>query len=937
MTKPRIPAPISRRVLVCSLLLFLLAVDWPSPTASPQPATAQQTQTICGLYFHNPSDILTPWLRACDGQGQFGVSRSNPNLPGPGESYVRFYDAVVDPRGTANGERGTIIAWSRFEVLGRGTCSDKCGTSPPTPPPPRPATSTSVPPPPPLIPNVSVTNISWVSPPGAYQLATLVVRGRATALPGASGNFRVRVLVDAGFLSRPLSFWYNTADPYFAKYVSPTKIVNGDFEVRVSGLRLPRIVGGRIAVWIIHNDNFDAQGALTSSLDVSTSSAGGQACFDALQAIVMSAIGLLPDTVANEVLTKPLKETIGDVDVATAFTRVNLDATEGIVNCRGDQQCQNEQLDRWRTELALQIADKIASGGGSFYLGKIAVSLKELILASPSIVNCGVWITYGMKSLAKQFNQSGWFSNLLVTGSPVYPFAAIHAEGKERLVGFLPNGQQVVEISDAQVFSVGETRFVVYPGQNSGIGIISGYAQGTMTVNAVFARSAAGGTGNGAAILFSNAPVSKGMEARLDSSDPQANLNIDTNGDGRVDQTRAPDARESITSSGASYNFPQTGFTISGRFWDVWQSGRSFDDSLYINGFPITSLRPEVSTTDGKTYQTQWFERAKFEQHPENQAPNDVLLGLLGVAAAKGRQNEAPFRPVPRPAFGMAALETNFNMAGAYQNSLQWFPETQHTLGDNSEGGRAIAHFWTQLGGIPQFGFPISQPFAERSKDDGKSYLVQYFERQRFEYHPENKGTRYEVLLGRLGAEQSSARQPTPIPQPTPAPAGRVHGPVSGEMPMTNPGPALGSIPGSQTNFSVKDFEVLVRLHNFCDGGDRRISDWHYRIYFRHQYILEITSEGKWLEFGPWSPQTPSYVAGGDLPNMNLSASGSNAIRLRVVGNAGEFFMNDRLVANLDISRNAIENPVSISAFGSCRGAFGGVVRFQDFTVRELP
>jgi len=31
---------------------------------------------------------------------------------------------------------------------------------------------------------------------------------------------------------------------------------------------------------------------------------------------------------------------------------------------------------------------------------------------------------------------------------------------------------------------------------------------------------------------------------------------------------------------------------------------------------------------------------------------------------------------------------------------------------------------------------------------------VQYFERQRFEYHPEYGGTRYEVLLGRLGAEQ---------------------------------------------------------------------------------------------------------------------------------------------------------------------------------------
>jgi hypothetical protein len=42
----------------------------------------------------------------------------------------------------------------------------------------------------------------------------------------------------------------------------------------------------------------------------------------------------------------------------------------------------------------------------------------------------------------------------------------------------------------------------------------------------------------------------------------------------------------------------------------------------------------------------------------------------------------------------------------------------------------------------------------ETSKDDGKQYRVQDFERRRLEYHPENRGTPFEVLLGRLGAEQ---------------------------------------------------------------------------------------------------------------------------------------------------------------------------------------
>jgi hypothetical protein len=153
-------------------------------------------------------------------------------------------------------------------------------------------------------------------------------------------------------------------------------------------------------------------------------------------------------------------------------------------------------------------------------------------------------------------------------------------------------------------------------------------------------------------------------------------------------------------------------------------------------------VRDEVSPSDGRTYKTQWFERARFEAHPENQAPNDVLLGLLGVAAAQGNQNRAPFKPVANPGVSKEGRQ-------------QWFSQTGHTLGDyNTEGGRAIITFWSQRGDVKQFGLPISEPFMETNKGDGTSHLVQYFERQRFEFHPEYRGTRFEVLLGRLGAEQ---------------------------------------------------------------------------------------------------------------------------------------------------------------------------------------
>ena len=48
----------------------------------------------------------------------------------------------------------------------------------------------------------------------------------------------------------------------------------------------------------------------------------------------------------------------------------------------------------------------------------------------------------------------------------------------------------------------------------------------------------------------------------------------------------------------------------------------------------------------------------------------------------------------------------------------------------------------------------------ETRKDDGKQYLVQYFERRRLDYHSENRGTSFEVLLGRLGAEQVKPAAP---------------------------------------------------------------------------------------------------------------------------------------------------------------------------------
>ena len=73
--------------------------------------------------------------------------------------------------------------------------------------------------------------------------------------------------------------------------------------------------------------------------------------------------------------------------------------------------------------------------------------------------------------------------------------------------------------------------------------------------------------------------------------------------------------------------FPETKQTVCGRFLTYWQE----HGGLAQQGFPISAEIQEKSDLNGQTYTVQYFERAVFEKHPENQPPYDVLLAQLGT------------------------------------------------------------------------------------------------------------------------------------------------------------------------------------------------------------------------------------------------------------------------------------------------------------------
>jgi hypothetical protein len=170
--------------------------------------------------------------------------------------------------------------------------------------------------------------------------------------------------------------------------------------------------------------------------------------------------------------------------------------------------------------------------------------------------------------------------------------------------------------------------------------------------------------------------------------------------------------------------FSQTGHTLRGPFLRYWQQY----GGLAQFGYPLTEEFFEPSGPDNAPLQVQYFERNRFELHPENAgSPYEVLLGTLG------RDFRSQDPPAPQQADAL------------------YFPETGHNLSGT------FRQYWETHGGLFVHGYPITEPAMERSTN-GEDYLVQWFERSRFELHPENAGSEYEVLLGLLGRQLSEKK-----------------------------------------------------------------------------------------------------------------------------------------------------------------------------------
>ena len=168
-----------------------------------------------------------------------------------------------------------------------------------------------------------------------------------------------------------------------------------------------------------------------------------------------------------------------------------------------------------------------------------------------------------------------------------------------------------------------------------------------------------------------------------------------------------------VTQIGNPGHFPETGHTIEGEFLAFYQQ---VSNPELIYGYPITE---RMDSEDGLV--VQYFQRARFELHPEALIGQQVQLTPLGE---RMHQPFTPFSLTKNPAI-CRTFETGFDVCYTF------------------------LEFFDQHGGAAQFGSPISEV------EEREGRLVQYFQNVRLEWHPDGVGVdlSQEVQLTFLGRQ----------------------------------------------------------------------------------------------------------------------------------------------------------------------------------------
>ncbi len=188
-------------------------------------------------------------------------------------------------------------------------------------------------------------------------------------------------------------------------------------------------------------------------------------------------------------------------------------------------------------------------------------------------------------------------------------------------------------------------------------------------------------------------------------------------------------------------------------------------------------------------------------------------------------------------------------------------------------------------------------------------------------------------LLPALRGGRTFGATPTPRPRPTPTPRGGLlrnfFGPADGTIYHDND----GYIEAYEANVHVSDFRASATFVNPSSAG------WDYGFLFRWAgqnrfHVVALTSRGRWVHDLRDGSANSIDLDSGWTNTLRTQAGASNELFLAVIGSVGWLYVNDEIVATLNLEDGASSGDIAVMT-GYHRGAEtpGSETRFRGFSV----
>jgi 4-amino-4-deoxy-L-arabinose transferase-like glycosyltransferase len=208
---------------------------------------------------------------------------------------------------------------------------------------------------------------------------------------------------------------------------------------------------------------------------------------------------------------------------------------------------------------------------------------------------------------------------------------------------------------------------------------------------------------------------------------------------------------------------------------------------------------------------TFWHFAVYYMAYPEESPRKDETNGPVVTPPPAPSSLQLAARPIP------PYTDTD---------TKRYFTTTGHGISGS------FKRFWETRGGLPIFGYPLTEPFAENGR------LVQYFERVRLEQDPAQIGTEREIQIADLGSEITATRRDSPpfLPVDPATATDRTFFAATGHT-LAGPFRSYWEQQGGEAIFGAPISEIFDEV-NPADGRTYRVQ------YFQRAQFVVLTDNG---------------------------------------------------------------------------------------------